>query len=361
MSAQPSSHNISVADVKQAGSTSINPRVVARKRRLRTPEAYVEGILAGDRVRLSEAITLIESLNPAHQELAQSVLQRCLSHTGASYRIGITGVPGVGKSTLIDVLGQHILDQGHNVCVLAVDPSSERTRGSILGDKTRMPHLATHPNAFIRPSPTQGALGGLANRTRETMLLCEAAGFDVVLVETVGVGQSETAVHQLVDCFLLLTLAGAGDTLQGIKRGIMEMANLIAITKADGDNVTAAKRSRGHLRMALSLFPPAPSAWRPEVLTCSSFDGESIAALWEKLETYKTHIDHTGYTQTLRAAQQAHWFESTLLQALHEHILHDTTLSAIWEAQRASVEEGTSTALQAASLVLAQLGKGDVK
>lgn len=355
MSKPPPSPEERVSSTAELSSSRVNPRLSIKRRRLRSAQTYIKGILSGDRVCLSEAITLIESTHPDHQDLAQSVLQQCLPYTGRSYRIGITGVPGVGKSTLIDELGQQIINQDHHVCVLAVDPSSERTRGSILGDKTRMPQLAIHPNAFIRPSPTQGALGGLAYRTRETLLLCEAAGFDVILVETVGVGQSEISVHQLADCFLLLTLAGAGDTLQGIKRGIMEMANLVAITKADGDNVKHAKRSRGQIRMALSLFPPSPSAWRPEVIMCSAFDSQSVLLLWDKLRKYKAHIDKTGFIHELRAEQQSQWFKERVLQTLRQRILTDTELASIWHQQEIAIKEGTVTALQAANAVLSRL------
>lgn len=333
---------------------NINPRLVASKRLLHVPEVYVEGILARDRVWLGQAITLIESTHPGHQALAQEVLRACLPHTGRSYRIGITGVPGVGKSTLIDTLGQHSIDQGHRVCVLAVDPSSERSKGSILGDKTRMPRLATQPDAYIRPSPTQGALGGIARRTRETMLLCEAAGYDVVLVETVGVGQSEISAHSLVDCFLLLTLAGAGDTLQGIKRGIMEMANVIAITKADGDNKQPAKRARGNLRLAVSLFPPAESQWRPQVLTCSAFQHESVEQLWDTLQAYKAHTTDNGYQRHRRAEQQKAWLRETVLTLLHQRVLGTASASKRWETLERQVQEQRLTALQAAEQILGE-------
>ncbi|MDE6831975.1 MAG: methylmalonyl Co-A mutase-associated GTPase MeaB, partial [Muribaculaceae bacterium] len=242
-----------------------NPYMTRRKRKpLPSAAEMVEGILKGDVTMLSRAVTLVESLSPDHQKLAQEVIEKCLPHSGNSKRIGITGVPGAGKSTSIDVFGLHVLKQGGKLAVLAIDPSSERTRGSILGDKTRMEKLSTHPGAFIRPSPSAGSLGGVARKTRETIILCEAAGYNNIFVETVGVGQSETAVHSMVDFFLLIQLAGTGDELQGIKRGIMEMADGIVINKADGDNIDRARLAQAQFKSALRLFPPTASGWSPE-------------------------------------------------------------------------------------------------
>ena len=241
---------------------SVNPYMTRRRRRpLPSAAELVEGILKGDITMLSRAVTLVESLSPDHQAVAQEVIEKCLPHSGRSRRIGITGVPGAGKSTSIDVFGLHVLKQGGKLAVLAIDPSSERTKGSILGDKTRMERLSVHPSAFVRPSPSAGSLGGVARKTRETIVLCEAAGFNNIFVETVGVGQSETAVHSMVDFFLLLQLAGTGDELQGIKRGIMEMADGIVINKADGDNINRAQLAQAQFRSALQLFPPTASGW----------------------------------------------------------------------------------------------------
>ncbi|MBT4401283.1 MAG: methylmalonyl Co-A mutase-associated GTPase MeaB, partial [Bacteroidetes bacterium] len=252
---------------------SINPNLKRIKRIKKRPdlssEAYYEGIRSGNRTILSQAITLIESQLKEHQQLAQEIIALCLPFSGKSVRIGITGVPGVGKSSFIEAIGGSLTAKGLRLAVLAIDPSSERSKGSILGDKTRMESLANDKNTFIRPSPSAGTLGGVARKTREIMVVCEAAGFNIIFIETVGVGQSEVAVHSMVDFFLLLMLAGAGDELQGIKRGIMEMADVIAITKADGDNLTAAHRARIEYMNALHLFPPAESGWKPEVLCLS--------------------------------------------------------------------------------------------
>ena len=248
---------------------SVNPYLKRRRKPALSVSEMVEGILRGDITVLSRAVTLVESLVPEHQAMAQEVIEKCLPHSGRSRRIGITGVPGAGKSTSIDVFGLHVLKQGGKLAVLAIDPSSERTKGSILGDKTRMEKLSVHPDAFIRPSPSAGSLGGVARKTRETIVLCEAAGFNNIFVETVGVGQSETAVHSMVDFFLLIQLAGTGDELQGIKRGIMEMADGIVINKADGDNVERARLAQAQFRNALMLFPPTASGWKPEVITYS--------------------------------------------------------------------------------------------
>ena len=250
--------------------STVNPYLKSHrlpKRRELSVSDYVEGILKGDITILSRAVTLVESVRPEHQSLAQEVIEKCLPYSGSSVRIGISGVPGAGKSTSIDVFGLHVLEQGGRLAVLAIDPSSERSKGSILGDKTRMEKLSVHPNSFIRPSPSAGSLGGVARKTRETIILCEAAGFDKIFVETVGVGQSETAVHSMVDFFLLIQLAGTGDELQGIKRGIMEMADGIIINKADGNNIDKAKLAASHFRNALHLFPAPESGWTPVVLT----------------------------------------------------------------------------------------------
>ena len=299
---------------------SINPR--ARQPSRRKPlsvEAYIEGIRTGNRVVLSQAITLLESTRPDHQAIAQQILDRCLPHADPSIRVGITGVPGVGKSTFIEALGAILTARGHRLAVLTIDPSSARTKGSILGDKTRMPLLAADPNAFIRPSPTAGSLGGVARTTRETIFLCEAAGYDTVFVETVGVGQSEVAVHAMVDFFLLLVLAGAGDELQGIKRGIVEMADALVVTKADGANVEKAHEARREYRNALTLFPPKESKWWPRVLTGSAFTGEGIEEIWKMIEAYRAHTQENGFFETNRKQQARNWMLHTVEDHLRAH------------------------------------------
>jgi LAO/AO transport system kinase len=287
-----------------------------------------EGILAGDRTMLGRAITLIESSLPKHADLAQKVMDSCLAHSGKSIRIGITGVPGVGKSTFIESFGQYLTSLNHKVAVLAIDPSSARSKGSILGDKTRMEKLSEDKRAFIRPSPSAGSLGGVARKTRETIFLCEAAGFDVILIETVGVGQSETAVHSMVDFFLLLMLAGAGDELQGIKRGIMEMADLIAITKADGANKRKAELAKTEYSNALHLFPLAESAWNPGVLTCSSLENHGIEAIWEKITEYKEFTMHSKYFQDRRKSQTQYWMFETINEQLRNSFYQNPALES---------------------------------
>jgi LAO/AO transport system kinase len=286
---------------------SINPSVLSGKglrgRRKYSAEEFVTGILSGNRTILSQAITMLESSLPEHYETGQAIIEKCLPYSAKSIRVGITGVPGVGKSSFIEALGLHIAGEGRRPAVLAVDPSSGQTGGSILGDKTRMEKLSVHPSAFIRPSPSAGTLGGVARKTRETIILCEAAGFDTILVETVGVGQSETAVHSMVDFFLLLMLAGAGDELQGIKRGIMEMADGIAITKADGQNEAAAGIARVLYRNALQLFPLSPSGWKPEVTTCSSHLNMGIAEVWKTIMDYEEFTRKNGWFEKRREEQ----------------------------------------------------------
>ncbi len=286
-----------------------------------TPDQYTDGILAGDRLLLSRAITLVESRRPDDQALAQQVLDGVLSKSGNSVRVGITGVPGVGKSTFIEAFGTYLTGLGHRLAVLAVDPSSQRSGGSLLGDKTRMETLSMNPNAYIRPSPAGDSVGGVGHRTRETMLLCEAAGFDVILVETVGVGQSETVVHGMVDFFLLLMLAGAGDELQGMKRGIMELADALVITKADGDNVAAANRARIEYQNALHLFPPTGTGWFPPVLTGSALTGrddgpEGIPDVWQTIQDHQQLTTQNGHRDRRRQEQQLTWFRSLLRQQL---------------------------------------------
>jgi LAO/AO transport system kinase len=277
---------------------------------------YVKGILEGNRTILSRAITMIESENPSHIVMAQDIIERCLPHSGNSLRIGITGVPGVGKSTFIESFGGMLTAQGHKLAVLAIDPSSERTKGSILGDKTRMETLSVDPNAFIRPSPSGSALGGVARKTRESIILCEAAGFDTIIVETVGVGQSETVVKSMVDFFLLLMLAGAGDELQGIKRGIMEMADALVINKADGDNLPKAKGAASQYRAALKLFPKNDNGWDVPVEVCSARECFALDKVWQIIQDFVTLTRGNGSFERTRNEQLInifyHWIEYTL-------------------------------------------------
>ena len=275
-------------------------------------EDYVAGIANGDRALLARAITLVESTNPEHGRLAQAVLQQLLPRTGKAIRLGITGVPGVGKSTTIDQLGMNLIKDGKLVAVLAIDPTSRRTGGSILGDKTRMSDLAQEKNAFIRPSPSSGTLGGVTKKTRETMALVEAAGFDVVIVETVGVGQSETAVADMVDFFLVLLLAGGGDDLQGIKKGIIELADMIAINKADGDNIKRAERAASDYRGALQIFTPHGATWFPPVLTVSGLDNRGLQELWAKVVEHRQTMTATGEFSVRRQTQAVAWMRDML-------------------------------------------------
>lgn len=282
-------------------------------------QGYVEGILSGNRVILSRAITLIESQLSQDKILASQVLESILPFSGKAIRIGITGVPGVGKSTFIEAFGKFLTSQGKKVAVLAIDPSSQKSKGSILGDKTRMEQLAHDPLAYIRPSPAGAFLGGVANRTRETMLICEAAGFDVIIIETVGVGQSETFVRGMVDFFLLLMLAGAGDELQGLKKGIMEMADTIAITKADSDNLPKAKLARAEYENAIHLFPPEESGWYARVMTCSALENAGIAEIWDLVEQHKQLLQKNGFFEKNRQNQNLEWMQNSIQQTLGEH------------------------------------------
>ncbi|MFD2037232.1 methylmalonyl Co-A mutase-associated GTPase MeaB [Belliella marina] len=282
-----------------------------RRKRLSEKE-YIKGVLAGDRVVLSQAITLVESALPSDQTIAEEVMAAILPYTGKSIRVGITGVPGVGKSTFIERFGQLVIGEGLKLAVLAVDPSSQANKGSILGDKTRMETLSMDKRAYIRPSPSGVTLGGVSARTREAMLLCEAAGFDVVFIETVGVGQSEIAVKGMVDFFLLLMLAGAGDELQGIKKGIIEICDALIINKADGENTEAAKRAKREYANALHLFPEKGNSWVPQVMTCSGLTGDGLEAIWEMVQSYKEQMLLNGYFEENRAEQRVSW--------MHDHI-----------------------------------------
>jgi LAO/AO transport system kinase len=298
------------------------------------------GILSGNRVILSQAITLVESTLDSDQELASELVQSLISHSGKSIRIGITGVPGVGKSTFIEAFGKMLLDLGKKVAVLAIDPSSQLTKGSILGDKTRMENLAADKRAFIRPSPSGTTLGGVSGKTREAMLLCEAAGFDVILVETVGVGQSETAVKNMVDFFLLLMLAGAGDELQGIKKGIMEMADALLIHKADGENIEPAKKAKVSYQNALHLLPNAEKNWNPKVLLASSTTGLGLEKAWELISQYKDAMTENGFWETNRATQRINWLDDQVQFLLGQAFHRDPVILKILEAEKPKVRSG---------------------
>ncbi|WP_027000208.1 methylmalonyl Co-A mutase-associated GTPase MeaB [Eisenibacter elegans] len=316
-------------------------------------QTYIDGILAQDRVLLSQAITVVESTLASDEALAQEILEQVLPHTGKAIRVGITGVPGVGKSTFIEALGTYLTDTlGHHLAVLAIDPSSQRSRGSILGDKTRMEQLGMNPRAYIRPSPAGKSLGGVARRTREAMLLCEAAGFEVLFIETVGVGQSETMVHGMVDFFLLLLLAGAGDELQGIKKGIMEMADLLAINKADGKNLAAARLAQLEYQNALHLFPPAASGWWPQVLTCSALEQSGIAELWEQVRAYEAHTQANGYWQQRRQAQNLDWMYRSISHKLESDFYDHPQVQTLLKALSKEVSEGLRSPSHAANELL---------
>ncbi len=330
----------------------VNPYFKRQQRRNFTAEQYVEGILAGDVSILSQAVTLVESTKPEHQEMAQQVIETCLPYTGNSMRIGITGVPGAGKSTSIDSFGMHLIKQGRKLAVLAIDPSSERTKGSILGDKTRMEQLSREENAFIRPSPSAGSLGGVARKTRESIVLCEAAGFDTIFVETVGVGQSETAVHSMVDFFLLIQVAGTGDELQGIKRGIMEMADGIVVNKADGDNVNKAKMAASHYRNALRLFPAAESGWDPKVLTYSGYYGYGVKEIWDMIDEYRHHAVDNGYFLHKRQNQAKWWMYESINEELRESFYQNAEIAALIPEVEADVLKDRATSFVAARRLL---------
>ena len=306
----------------------VNPHFVRKRRRTFSTDEYVEGILRGDITILSQAITLIESNKPEHYDQAQQIIERCLPHAGRSVRIGITGVPGAGKSTFIEAVGNMVVSLHHRLAVLAIDPSSERSGGSILGDKTRMESISSNPDIFIRPSPSAGSLGGVARKTRETIVLCEAAGFDVIFIETVGVGQSETAVHSMVDMFMLLQISGAGDELQGIKRGIMEMADMMVITKADGENIHKAELAKTQFQSALRLFPVPESQWRPKVYTCSSVDGTGLEEVWKGVEEFLDHTERNGYFQHNRNRQNKYWMYESINEALRNSFYQDPAIES---------------------------------
>lgn len=321
------------------------------RKRLSTHE-YIEGIKAHKRFILSQTITLIESTLAEDQKMADEVLEGILPYTGQSLRVGISGVPGVGKSTFINVLGQHLIEQGHQLAVLSIDPSSQKSQGSILGDKTRMPELAQSPHAYIRPSSAGSTLGGVAQKTRESLLLCEAAGYDIIFIETVGVGQSETLVHQMVDCFMLLMLAGAGDELQGMKRGIMEMTDLMVIHKADGAYEKLAQQAQKEYQNALHLYPEPESKVTPKVLTCSSLEKKGIVNVWEAVLEFHKATKANGYFQKNRKQQKLQWLHDVLNQQLKQLFFQYTGMQEALKTHEKAINEGSISISRAVRLLI---------
>jgi LAO/AO transport system kinase len=336
-------------------SPNINPELL-RKPTIRRKKyhvgQFVEGIISGDRAMLSQAITLVESSLPQHYEQAQEIIERCLPYSSNSIRIGITGVPGAGKSSLIETLGLRLVNENKKLAILAIDPSSLQTKGSILGDKTRMENLSAHPNAFIRPSPAAGELGGVARKTKETIILCEAAGFDTIIVETVGVGQSEVAVSSMVDVFILLMLAGSGDELQGIKRGIMEMADIIAISKADGENVTAAEVAKASFQNALNLFPLGASQWKPKAIVCSALDSAGVTELWKTIQEYCEFVKSTGYFDELRKQQAVMRMDDEINEFLRNAFYNGKKIKKLMPELKTKLQNGEITSYKAAKMLI---------
>ncbi len=335
---------------------SINPSLMQGnfvvKKKQKTVAEFVEGILKQDRVVLSQAITLIESSKTEHQLLAQQIIEKCLPFANNSIRIGITGTPGVGKSTFIESFGQYIIEKGRKIAVLAIDPSSQLSRGSILGDKTRMQYLAVREEAFIRPSPAGDSLGGVARKTRETIILCEAAGFDTMVIETVGVGQSEIAVHSMVDFFLLLLLPGAGDELQGIKRGIVEMADLIAVNKADDDRLIQARQARVSYQNALKLFPIKESQWLPQALICSALSKLGIDEIWQQITDYQSFTKENNFFQNNRKEQSIYWLHESINDKLKQFFFQHSEVTAQFSTMEKAVLAQEITPFQAAENLL---------
>ena len=343
--------NEGIAQPDSTSSKSIH-QIRAHRKQQPTAEALIAALLNNDKVALSRAITLIESTHPDHLEKATQVVQGCLPYANQSIRIGITGVPGVGKSTFIEAFGTYLTSIGKKVAVLAVDPSSTISHGSILGDKTRMEELVKNENAYIRPSASGESLGGVARKTRESIILCEACGFDVILIETVGVGQSETAVHSMTDFFLLLNLAGAGDELQGIKRGIMEMADLLVINKADGDNITKAKLAKTEYNRALHLFPEKNSGWLPKLATCSALEKKGIDQIWKVIETYVCLTQKNQYFFEKRANQNSYWLLETINEQLKNHFYNHPNIMTALESQKNAVQKNEISPFLAAQQLL---------
>ena len=318
---------------------SISSKAPAKRRAL-TVDELEAGIRKGDRTLLARAITLVESNAPAHQAQAQELLDRLMPETGNSLRVGITGVPGAGKSTMINTLGSMLCERGHRVAVLAVDPSSSVTKGSILGDKTRMDKLLAHKSAFVRPSPTGGCLGGVARKTRETLLLCEAFGFDIILLETVGVGQSEVTVRSMVDFFLLVMISGAGDELQGIKKGVIELADAIVVNKADGDNLRKARMAKAEYNRVLSFLHPCTEGWKTKALMASALTREGVPELWDKVQLFKETVQASGVFEKRRQTQNLDWMHELLNEALRQRFLANTVMQGRLEAVSAAVARG---------------------
>lgn len=318
--------------------------------------AHVRGVRAGGMAQVSRAITLVESTLPEHRSVAQRMLVELLPHAGGARRVGVTGVPGVGKSTFIDALGTHLTAAGHRVAVLAVDPSSTRRGGSILGDKTRMARLSVDPAAYIRPSPTAGTLGGVARATREAIVVLEAAGFDVVLVETVGVGQSETSVAGMVDHFLLLMLARSGDSLQGIKKGVLELADVIAVNKADGEHAREARAAARELADVMRMLEPRTAGWTPPVLTCSGLEDDGVAEVWDAVGAHRAALEEAGALTARRADQEVAWLRSMVQDGLAARLRDDPEVAGIVAEQEALVRRGATTAALAAGRILERLG-----
>ncbi len=339
--------------VERTDSTESGKHPSSRRPRALTGDGYVAGVLAGDRAVLARAITLVESNSRLHEAQAQEVLLSLLPHTGKAKRVGITGVPGVGKSTFIESFGCYLISRGHRVAVLTIDPSSSRSRGSILGDKTRMEKLSREPMAFIRPSPAGDCLGGVARRTRETMLLCEAAGFDVILVETVGVGQSEVSLRSMVDFFMLLLLPGAGDELQGIKKGVVEMADGVLINKAEGDNRLRAQEARLEQEAALHYSASATPGWQTQVGLCSGLTGDGIPEAWERIEQFYRELEPKGTIARRRQQQTLDWLGDLVYSELRRRFDHDQKVITRLPAIRESLLSGRLTALSAARELLA--------
>ena len=338
--------------IKDTTVGNINPalqsgKMKPKRKMILSEDDYVEGVAKGDRMTLSRAITLIESNSPRHFAKAQRVLQRLLPRTGKALRIGITGVPGAGKSTMIEAFGNMLCDAGHRVAVLTVDPTSSVTKGSILGDKTRMGTLSRRPEAFIRPSPAGGTLGGVARKSRETMLMCEAAGYDVIIIETVGVGQSETTVRSMVDFFLLVVLTGAGDELQGIKKGIMELADAIVINKADGDNLTKAKVSRGQYERMIEYIRPATPGWPTHAYLCSALEKTGLKELWEVIGAFQKMTRQSGVWQKRREGQLLDWMHSMIDEHLHNLFFEDAVVTGRMPEIREAVLKGVVSPTQA--------------
>jgi len=341
---------------REIGEHSRSEMAAPRRKEL-TIEQHVEGVLEGDRSVLAQTITLIESNALEHQDKAQAVLQALLPHTGNSIRVGITGVPGVGKSTFIDMLGAKLTRRNLDVAVLAEDPRSSVSGGSILGDKTRMQNLVGDSHAFVRPSPSRGTLGGVARKSRETMLVCEAAGFDVIFVETVGVGQNEITVRSMVDFFLLLMIAGAGDELQGIKRGVMELADAVVINKADGENTVHAEAARGEYERALHYLLPATEGWQTQALTCSSLTGDGIDALWDKILEFEATTKKSGIFESRREDQATAWFHDMITEYLRTMFMRDEQIKDMLPILEKQIRRGTVSATQAARQIVSLFDK----